>query len=274
MDYFCYRTIAEHQQRSNHQRLQATMPANKPLYLRICLILCNVLSCFLAGIQYCMIAFGFLRKPVYILKTTGTLFKNLYNIWYARVVRRMLSALLRTPLRKSSLGLINFSIPVPVDSGCVIVICHSPWKRILTQWCLENKFALIIGGGKWSHRKKLIQRKGAGITELRNLIRHLQQKGRVILAADVFNSLNNCPVNFLGNKYNASIVHIRLAILAKVPLIVVVPKLKKTSLDFILGPQLRFSNLKSGYYKATRHILSFFEKEIEKDPTIWSSYVK
>jgi hypothetical protein len=170
-----------------------------------------------------MIATGLLKRPSYILKTSGTLFKNLYNIWYARVVRRMLSVFLRTPLRKSTLGLINFRIPVPADSGCVIVICHSPWKRILAQWCLENKFALIIGGGKWSHRKKLIQRKGAGITELRNIIRHLQQKGRVILAADFFNSLSNCPVKFLGNKYNASIVHTRLAILAKVPLIVVIP---------------------------------------------------
>jgi hypothetical protein len=221
-----------------------------------------------------LISAGLLKRPAYILKSAGTVFKNLYAIRYARVVRKMLSVLLRTPLRKSSLGLINFSIPVPADSGCVIAICHSPWKRILVQWCLENKFALIIGGGKWSNRKKLIQRKGAGIVELRNIIRHLQQKGRVILAADFFNGLNNCPVKFLGNKYNASIVHIRLAILAKVPLIVVIPKLKKTSIDFTLGPQLGFNNLKPGFYKTTRHILSFFEKEIERDPSIWSSYVK
>jgi hypothetical protein len=248
--------------------LQAPMPTNKPLYLRKFLILFIPASLFFAGLQYCMITLGLLKKPVYIFKTPGKQFKNLYNIWYTRFVRRMLSAFLRTPLRKNSLGLINFNIPVPADSGCVIVICHSPWKRILTQWCLENKFALIIGGGKWSHRKKLIQRKGAGITELRNIIRHLQQKGRVILAADFFNNLRNCPVKFLGNKYNASVVHIRLAILAKVPLIVVVPKLKKTSIDFTPGPRLSFNNLKTGFYKTTRQILDFYEKEIEMDPSL------
>lgn len=250
------------------------MPVNKPFYLRICLTTCSFIACLCAGLQYGMIAAGLLKVPTYILKSPGTIFKNIYSIWYARIVRRMLSFFVRTPLRKSTLRLINFTIPVPSDSGCVIVICHTPWKRILVQWCLENKFALIIGGGKWSHRKKFIQRRGAGFTELRNIIRHLQKRGRVILAADFFNSLSNCPVKFLGNEHNASVVHVRLAILAKVPLIVVIPKLSNTSIDFTIGPQLEFDDLGLDCYKTIQRILSFLEKEIESDPSIWSSYTK
>ncbi len=250
------------------------MSVSKPFYLRVCLTICSFLSCLCAGLLYGMITAGLLKVPVYILKSPETVFKKIYSIWYARIVRRMLSFFVRTPLRKSTLRLINFTLPVPSESGCVIVICHTPWKRILVQWCLENKFALIIGGGKWSHQKKFIQRKGAGFTELRNIIRHLQQKGRVILAADFFNGLSNCPVSFLGSKCNASIVHVRLAILAKVPLIVVIPKLNNTSIDFTIGPQLETNDLGLDCHKNIHYILSFLEKEIERNPAIWSPYTK
>ena len=235
-------------------------------------MVCGVVASIFVFFHYCLIAIRILKVPFYFYKSNSSLFKDLHCIWCTRVTRRMLSIVMRTPLRKSFLSLINFTIPVPPDSGCVIAICHSPWKRILVQWCLENKFGLIIGGGKWSHQKKSIQRPGVGFTDLRNIIRFLQHKGRVILAADVFNSLNNCPVKFLGNKYNASIVHVRLAIMADVPLLVVIPKLTSTSINFSIGPKIEPGNLRGNINKKIEQILSFFEIEIESEPSIWSPY--
>lgn len=147
------------------------MPGKKHYHLQIFLMVCSTAASIFSSIHYCLIAIGILRVPFYFSKSTRSIFKNLQSIWCTRVIRRMLSIVMRTPLRKSFLSLINFTIPAPVDSGCIIAICHSPWKRILVQWCLENKFGLIIGGGKWSHRKKLIQRQGTGFTDLRNIIR-------------------------------------------------------------------------------------------------------
>jgi hypothetical protein len=233
---------------------------------------CSAVSSVFALFHYFLIAIRILKVPFYFSKSNRSIFEDLHCIWRTRVTRRILSVIMRTPLRKSFLSLINFTVPVPLDSGCVIAICHSPWKRILVQWCLENKFGLIVGGGKWSHRKKLIQRSGTGFTDLRNIIRFLQRKGRVILAADVFNSLNNCPVMFLGNKCNASKVYIRLALMAEVPLLIVIPKLTNTSIDFLIGPKIEPGNLRDDVNKKIEKILSFFEIEIESNPSIWSPY--
>lgn len=262
------------EENTNQQALEnSPTQVNKPFYLRISLMFCSFLAYSCSCVQYGMKAVFLLKIPLYILKSPAPLFKTLYGIWYARIVRRMLSVFVRTPLRKRTLQLVNFTIPVPCDSGCVIAICHTPWKRILVQWCLENNFALIISGGTWTHQKKLIQRQGAGISELRGIVKYLQLNGRIILAADNFNNLNNCPVKFLGNNYNASIAHVRFAIIAKVPLMVVTPKLCNTSIDFTIGPQFEYSNLRLDIHKTTQDILSFLEKEIEHYPSIWSTYV-
>ena len=141
------------------------MPVRKHSFLQFCLVACMTLSTVFACFQYVLIAGRILKIPLYCYKSTSPVFKNLCCVWYARFARRLLSVIMRTPLRKSFLSLINFTIPIPEDSGCVIAICHSPWKRILVQWCLENKLGLIIGGGKWSHRKKSLQRAGSGSTE-------------------------------------------------------------------------------------------------------------
>jgi hypothetical protein len=193
--------------------------------------------------------------------------------WHARLVRRIVSFLVRTPLRKDILKLINFNIPVPTYQGCIIMTCHTPWKRLLTHWCLEKKFALIIGGGQWTGRKRIIQRHGAGLTKLRELVKYLERGGRVIVIADVFNNSTNCPVKFLGNDYNASVFAERLAILTKVPILTVIPTLSDTTIEFTAGPRFFTDGLKSGSTIITTEIISFFDKEIENNPAIFSNYV-
>ncbi len=221
-----------------------------------------------------MIQVGFLNAPVYIAKLPDKRLKTLHCIWHARLVRRIISFLVRTPLRRNILKLINFNIPMPKYQGCIIVTCHTPWKRLLTQWCLEKKFALLIGGGTWIDRRRIIQRQGAGLTELRELVKYLEFGGRVIMKVDVFNNLNNCPVKFLGNDHNASLFAERLAILTKVPILTVIPRLSNTTIEFTAGPQFHTDGLKSKSTIITTQIISFFDKEIENNPAIFSNYVK
>ena len=207
-----------------------------------------------------MLKAGFLNGPVNMGRLPLEGLKTLQGIWHAKIVRRVISFLVRTPVRRNILKLVNFNIPVPGDKGCIIVMCPTPWKRLLVQWCLEYKFALLIGGGKWTDQRRLIQRQGAGITELRELVNYLQHGGRVVIKALVFNKKSDCPVKFLGNHHNASLFAERLAILTKVPILPVIPRLSGTAIEFTAGPQFSTDGLKSGSARITTRVISFFEK--------------
>ncbi|HYJ64291.1 MAG TPA: hypothetical protein VEV62_11140 [Parafilimonas sp.] len=244
------------------------------LYLLHLMAVCRCISYLCACLHYIIIKVGVFNVPVYLAKRSNKKIKTLHKIWYVKLTRRMISFLIRTPLRKSIVRWVNFNISIPQNQGCIIVTCHTPWKRLITNWCVEQKFGLVIGGGSWSDRRRGIQKQGAGISELRHLVKHLQSKGRVITNADVFNNLNNCQVKFLGNNCNVSLFSERLAVLAKVPLITVIPRLSETTIEFTSGPQFPMHDLTCGCVAITQQIISFFEKEIENDPTIWSTYVK
>ena len=250
------------------------MPGGKLFFLRISTIVCNHLAYITAGIHYCMMSVGFLKVPVYVLNTPGRKYKNLHNIWYAKILRRMISVLVRSPLRSNTLQLVNFTIPLPTNSGCIIATCDTPWKRLLVQWCIENDFLFFISFGKLTSSNKLIQRQGAGFRDLREIVKYLRLNGRIILRADVFNGLNNCPVQFLGNYHNATLLPARLAKLAGVPLIVTVPILHKGIINFIQGPQFDLNILRYSSYNVTQNTISFLENEIKKNSSIWLSYVK
>lgn len=119
----------------------------------------------------------------------------------------------------------------------------------------------------------MIQRQGAGLTDLRELVKYLKLGGRVIVPVDVFNDLNNCPVKFLGKNYNASVFAERLAAITKVPILTVIPKLSNTTIEFTAGPQFVTDGLKPKSKILTKQIISFFDKEIENNPAIFSNYV-
>ena len=186
----------------------------------------------------------------------------------------MISFLVRTPLRRDILKLINVNIPIARYQGCIIVMCHTPWKRLLTEWCLEKKYALIIGKVKRTDRRWAIQREGAGLSELYELLKYLELGGPVIVMADIFNNLKNCPLKLLGSEYNASVFAERLAILAKVPIFTVIAKLSNARIEFAEGPQFFTEGLKSTSTIITTEIISFFEKEIGNDPAIFEKYVE
>lgn len=246
---------------------------SKPFYLSFCISTGSLLSNIIAIIHYCIISTGLLKVPIYILIAHGGVYNKLRNIWCSRFVRRMISVLVRSPLRNSTLRLVNPTIQLPTDSGCIIVTCHTPWKRLLVQWCLENDFAIILASGKWEKRKGFIQRQGIGFNELREIVRHLRQNGRVIVAVDTFNDLSDCPVKFFEDNLNISLLPARLARIAEVPLIAAIPALRKGSIFIDSGFQFDFKKKNVDSCSLMQNLISFMENEIKNNPCIWSSFV-
>lgn len=248
-------------------------PAGKPFVLSQCLSFSSSCSYLIAGIHYCLISVKLVGSPSYLPDDQEEAFRILKNIWRARVVRAMISLLVRSPFRNCTLSLVNCSLLLPSNSGCVVAICHTPWKRLLVQWCLKNDVALVIANGTWSGQKKRIQRQARGISDLRNVLRHLQQKGKVIITCDNFNDLSNCPVKFFGNWSNASLVPARLARIAGVPLIAAIPVFRNGMVNIEAGPQFYLDSLNSDSRTVTQDIVAFLEAAITNAPDIWSPFV-
>ena len=244
------------------------MPA-KPLYLSLVTHGCDKLSCLIAGMHYLFLSAGFLKQPAYFSAAPSGVYKNIRNIWCTRITRRAVSVLVRSPLRKSVLQLVHFTNKLPANSGCVIVTCHTPWKRLIVQWCLHYKMALIVSNGIWTHRKRSIQRQASGFSNLRDIIQHLQQNGRVIIAGDIFNKREDCPVKFFENNRNASLLPIRLSRLANVPLVTAIPALRNGAVHLDYGPQFDNDLQQVDDRHMMQQLISFFEEEIKKEPGIY-----
>jgi hypothetical protein len=227
-----------------------------------------------AAIHYFLIAIGFLKTPTSVCIGNARRFEILKSIWHARIVRRIISFLLLTSLRNYVFAFVNDQVSFPLNSGCVIAICHTPWKKLLVQWCLENDFALIVAHGQWVGEQRRIQKEAYGFSSLRQIVMHLRKKGKVFVTMDNFNDLDNCPVDFLGNNANAVMLPVRLAKMAHVPLEMIIPVLNSTSINFIRGPQFDLGRLKTGSPVITRELISFLENEIRNNPGIWEQFVK
>lgn len=199
-------------------------------------------------------------------------YQNLKAIWFVRLLRRIVSVLIRTPFNKDVLRLINFD-PESIVPGSVIVSCHTPWARLLTQWCVKNNFGMIVGWGPWTKRAS-IARHATGFTELRTLASYLLSGGRIIIMADIFNDLNNCPVKFFEKPCNASLFPLRLAKIANTQLVTVMPALKDQGVCIHTGPRVSLSTDDHDPGKIMQTLLSYFEKEIKQDPSVWSGYIR
>lgn len=249
------------------------MPATKPIYLRICISICYVLSNMVAGIHYFLFKTGLLKVSLVITDAPDGVYKNLLRIWYVRFFRRIVSVLVRTSLRRHVLQLINIKPTDGTAPGSVMVSCHTPWARLIVQWCVEKNYAMIVGWGPWTKRAS-IARHATGFNELRNLVNHLRSGGRVIIMADIFNNLKDCPVRFLEKNCNASLFPFRLAKISNTPLVSVMPVLENETIGINIGPQVCFSNADSEPGKVMQLILAYFEKEIKQNPSNWLGYIR
>ena len=247
---------------------------NQPPFFRIIgLPVCRIVSTPIAACHHFFVRAGWLKIPLCIRAAPGGIHKNLRLIWFSRVLRRVLSLLVRTPLRQKLLRLVDVEFP-DLAEGSVIAMCHTPWARLLTQWCLQNNFALIITGNEWDQKTRVIRNEGRGFTQLRQLIRHLQAGGKIIVMVDVFNNLKNCAARFLEKDCNISLLPARLAKIAGVPLISAIPEWCGETIHIHKGPW--FNSDKTGMHSSEvmQTFLSFFENEIRRNPSIWSAFVR
>jgi len=132
---------------------------------------------------------------------------------------------------------------------------------------------MIVGWGPWPKRAS-IARHATSIRELRELARHLCSGGRIIIMVDIFNDLNNCPVKFFEKSCNASLFPLRLAKLANTPLVTVLPALENETVQIHTGPRVSLSSYKNDPGKIMQSLLSYFEKEIKQDTSVWSGYIR
>jgi len=244
--------------------------------MRLTFMLCKYLSYLFASLHHRLINVRFCKCPAFIQNAIDNRFEVLRSVWYARIVRRVISFLIRTPAKENILKLITVKISIPEGQGCIIAMCRTPWRRLLVQWCLNENFGLVITGIPYHDhdKRRRIHRKGRGVTELRELIWHLRTGGRIIAIVDIFNNLNNCPINFMGSQQNISLFVERLANLANVPILVNIPRLSNRSFDFIYGPNFLSNGITPKEGILTRRIISFLETEIRTNPAIWAKYVK
>jgi len=246
---------------------------HKPLYLRVCLFVCQVFAGIITTRHYFLIKSGIVRTPGWFHTNQDSNLKNLKNIWHARVIRRFISVWIRSLFRRDILKLVDLNIQLPQNSGCVIVTCHTPWKRLLVQWCLEKQNTMIITSSLCSRKKRYIQNRALGFAELKKAMTHLHQKGQIVITVDRFNELKNCPVEFLGNYRNLCVLPVRLSRLGKVPLIMAIPVFREGVVKFIRGPYLNPNLNKSDPFAIMKNLIYYLENEIEKDPSIWPEYV-
>jgi len=244
------------------------------LFLTIGFSFCRVLALVMSGAHYYIIRTRIIKAPVWIIGPIEGQYKKFLRIWYARTVRRFISVSVRSLLRGSVLKLVNLDIEFPKDSGCVVAVCHTPWKRLLVEYCLDKKNMLIVANANLANKKKGIEVRPFGYKELRRMLNHLRQNGQVVIAIDCFNKLKNCPVDFLGSKANVSTLPVRLSEIGNVPLIMAIPIFNNDAIKFITGPQIKagLNSLHSGY--AIQQLIVYLDNEIKKDPSIWPEFVK
>jgi hypothetical protein len=248
------------------------MPTTGPLYLRAMAFICFALAQIFACIHYLLFKIRISKISSIISDAPHGLYPNLRTIWFVRFFRRCVSVIVRSPLRKDVLRLINFN-PESIPPGSVIVSCHTPWARLLTQWCLDNNYAMIVGWGPWPERAN-IARHARGFTEIRGIAEHLRSGGRIVIMADIFNDLSNCPVRFFEKPCNASLVPLRLAAMANSSLVTIMPALTNNSVRIRRGPQVSLNKYRDDAGNIMQTLLSYFEKEIKHDPAVWSGYIR
>jgi len=245
----------------------------RPRYLVLLLTLYGLLSSIVAFLQLFAIERKWARIPSCFTGTTDGPYSTIRKIWLTRMLRRSLSLFLRTPLRNGNMALINFKLILPQESGCIITICHTPWAKLLAEWCQVNHFALVLVGGPWIKRTRRVNIPGGGIIGLRRLIQHLRSGGRVIVIGDNIDRSRCCRINFLGKECMASVLPARLAALARVPLLAVTPQLEDGMVILQNGITLEFEVIRDNPDEAIQSIFKFFEDEILLSPSIWAPYI-
>ena len=235
------------------------------------LVACRLLSIPFASAHFCMVWMRSKPLPANIAQCDAGVYATLQDIWTTRFVREAVSGLLKTPLRAATLTLVDAKHLPTGPGGCVIAVCHSPWFRLLAEWCRDRNAARIVAGDSWIWRTRGVNVLG-GYHNVRTLVEHLRNGGRAIVVADVFGSAHECAVNFLGVTRRVSLLPARLAALAGVPLVTLLPTRFAHRVRLECGPS--FHVVDGNQDAVMRAMLAFYEREIRCRPALWSHAAK
>ena len=228
---------------------------------------CRLLSLPFATLHCCLMYIWRRPLPACVAQCRAGAYATLRDIWASRFVRESVNALLKTPLRAATLALVDAG-PLPAGpGGCVIAVCHSPWFRWLAEWCRDRNAARVVAGGAWIWRTRGVNVLG-GYQNVRALVEHLRNGGRAIVVADVFGGARGCTATFLGQQRRVSLLPARLAALAGVPLVTLVPTGHARGMRLECGPSFHVGT--RNQETVMRAMLAFYEGEIRRRPALWS----
>src|SRR5450755_3002848 len=110
-----------------------------PQYRNFWFVPCLIISHLISVIHYFLARIYLLDVPDCVKQGPGGMYRNLQKIWFARLLKKIISVWIRSPFYQHALRLVNFDIPIPEGTGLVLVTCHTPWKRLMVSWFFENQ---------------------------------------------------------------------------------------------------------------------------------------
>lgn len=217
-------------------------------------------------------ALGLVSLPHVIVLSHGARFSVLRRCWFAKGMRELLPFVLEGPARAAAMQRVRFEPPIPSGTGCVLATLRSPWIKLLSERCRElHAGRVLVRGGRsrqWREAAIAADREG-----LRSMIAHLRQGGRLFVAMEAFADGNGCPVHFLGERRQASLLPARLAQAANVPLMAAFPVERAGYIEFDYGPRASVHG-RDDLVAATTAVMGYLERCVLDDPASWNESLR
>jgi hypothetical protein len=245
----------------------------KDILLRGLLTACHIFAGAIACVHLLLKMMRVTRMPTVLMECSVGSIGMLQEIWFGRVARDLISLALRSPLRDAAIRLVCAGPSIHATGACVLAVCHTPWQRLLANWCQHHNFALIPAAARWARHAghAHVPWKYSG---LRRLARHLRAGGRVVVIADSFDVPGGVALNFLGSKRMASRIAARLAELANVPLVAAIPAYRDGRVRFDVGAKFAAVKAPLSSLRLTTQLVAYVEQEIRRQPAVWGDALR
>jgi hypothetical protein len=238
-----------------------------------------VLAAGLAACRVCAVPIGALdglfeqtvhpRVMQWLARCPGGAWRQLRRIRFVRLARLLLKTFVRAGGDGAVLRRIvvdDAGAPLP-PGGCVLAICHTAWGHAVVPWVAARRFAVVLAGPRWAQEAGDVYapRSTAG---LRRILRWLRAGGRAAVAVDSFAARGACEARLFGVPVLVSLVAVRLAAAAGVPLVPTWIAYDRGRLRIHFGQSVDVP--RGSIEWALRQMLDCFERWIREDPGEWN----